>query len=165
MTEPWDDPVAALAKRFAAGDRTALLEAYERYSPAVLHLARATLTDVQRAEQVTRDTFVTAWAERETYDPARGSLLGWLLGIVRRDTDPTRSGLTTRVIEQLLIADELAHLRPLRRWMLELVLVDKLTYEQVARLTGMSRAAVEQSIGTGMRSLRRRVEAERGTQP
>lgn len=159
--EPRDDAVDTLAKRFASGEEAALQDTYERYGPAVLHLATSTSPGHRRAEQVTRDTFVAAWTDRESYDAAHGTLLGWLLAIAGSKLDLAEAPTASRVIEQLLIADELAELRPMRRWVLELALVDHLTYQQIARVTGTSVAAVQQNVSAGMMSLRRRLEMDR----
>lgn len=97
------DPPAQddLADRFRAGDETALREAYDRYGRAVLHLATSTLANRSDAEDVTQATFVAAWLGRETFDPTKGSLIGWLLGIGRRKViDRLRaSARETRVVE------------------------------------------------------------------
>jgi RNA polymerase sigma-70 factor (ECF subfamily) len=74
VTEESDD---ALAKSFLAGDESALRQAYDRFGGAVFHLALRSLTSQVDAEDVAQATFVAAWLKRDTFDPGRGSLLGW----------------------------------------------------------------------------------------
>ncbi|WP_229070544.1 RNA polymerase sigma factor [Actinoplanes sp. DH11] len=74
-----------LAERLRDGDERALRTAYDRYGAAVFHLAQRLLPgDATGAEDVTRSTFVAAWNGRDAFDPARATMLGWLLGIARR---------------------------------------------------------------------------------
>jgi RNA polymerase sigma-70 factor (ECF subfamily) len=73
-----------LSGRFRAGDEHALRELFDRYGPAVLHVVSTMLGNVSEAEDVVQATFVAAWQGHDTYEPARGSLLSWLLGIGRR---------------------------------------------------------------------------------
>src|SRR5690349_20567018 len=73
-----------LAERLRAGDETALRTAYDRHGAAVLYLAQRLLGNRADAEDVTQVTFVAAWTGRDGFDPQRGSVLSWLLGIARR---------------------------------------------------------------------------------
>jgi RNA polymerase sigma-70 factor (ECF subfamily) len=73
-----------LSGRFRAGDERALRELFDRHSAAVLHLVTTMLGNASDAEDVVQATFVAAWQGHDTYEPARGSLLSWLLGIGRR---------------------------------------------------------------------------------
>jgi RNA polymerase sigma factor (sigma-70 family) len=175
-------PDDGLAARFAAGDESALREAYDRYGRAVFHLATTTLSSRDDAEDVTQTTFVAAWLGRETYDPARGSLLGWLLGIARRKvvdrlralareqrvaetvrhlpvTPPSAAG-PDQVVDRLVMADELARLPTDQRRMLELAFYDDLTHQQIAQATGVPLGTVKSHIRRGMESLRRRWEVD-----
>ncbi|WCN82687.1 RNA polymerase sigma factor [Micromonospora sp. LH3U1] len=177
-----DPPVDDLDLRFRAGDEVALREAYDRYGRAVLHLATSMLANRADAEDVTQATFVAAWLGRDTFDPAKGSLIGWLLGIGRRKViDRMRaSARETRVVEtvrqlpepaqtspdpdrvvdRLVIADELARLPDDQRRMLELAFYDDLTHQQIATVTGVPLGTVKSHIRRGMASLKRRWEVD-----
>jgi RNA polymerase sigma factor (sigma-70 family) len=180
-----------LARRFAAGDETALRQIYDRYGRAVLHLALSTLATRADAEDVVQTTFVAAWLGRDGFDPTRGSLLGWLLGIARRKVVdrlramaredrvtesvrqasaalPTSGTNPDRVVDQLVVADELARLPREQRRMLELAFFDDLTHQQIATVTGVPLGTVKSHIRRGMASLRQRWEvdgAASGTRP
>ncbi|MGK5519965.1 RNA polymerase sigma factor [Micromonospora sp. URMC 107] len=180
-----DPPEDDLAARFRAGDESALREAYDRYGRAVLHLATSTLANRSDAEDVTQTTFVAAWLGRDTFDPAKGSLVGWLLGIGRRKViDRLRvSARETRVVEtvrqlpeaartapgpdtvvdRLVVADELARLPDDQRRMLELAFFDDLTHQQIATVTGVPLGTVKSHIRRGMASLKRRWEVDGAT--
>jgi RNA polymerase sigma-70 factor (ECF subfamily) len=178
--QPPDDD--RLAERFAAGDESALRAAYDRYGRAVLHLASSTLANRADAEDVTQATFVAAWMGRNTFDPHRGSLLGWLLGIARRKVvdrlravsredrivetvrqlpEPAQTGPDPdRVVERLVVADELARLPDDQRRMLQLAFYDDLTHQQIATVTGVPLGTVKSHIRRGMASLKRRWEVD-----
>src|SRR3954466_8406473 len=83
MTDP-SDRDGDLAEAFRGGNEHALRMAYDRYGAAVFHLATRVLSNRADAEDVTQATFVAAWLGRDTFDPDRGGMLGWLLGIARR---------------------------------------------------------------------------------
>lgn len=171
-----------LVERFRAGDETALRYAYDRYGGAVFHLASRSLANTADAEDVAQATFVAAWQGRQTFDPDRGSMLGWLLGIARRKViDRLRAAareartaetiralpepVTTdagpdRVVDRLVVADELAQLPQDQRRMLELAFYDDLTHPQISALTGVPLGTVKSHIRRGMASLRRRWEVD-----
>lgn len=65
------------------GDDDALALAYEIWGGLVHGLARRAVGPVE-AEDVTQQVFLAAWRARQTYDPARGPLGAWLVGITRR---------------------------------------------------------------------------------
>ncbi|MFC5924819.1 RNA polymerase sigma factor [Micromonospora vulcania] len=177
-----DPPADDLAVRFRAGDEAALREAYDRYGRAVLHLATSMLANGSDAEDATQATFVAAWLGRDTYDPAKGSLIGWLLGIGRRKViDRIRASAREtrvvgtvrqlpapaptgpdpdRVVDRLVIADELARLPDDQRQMLELAFYDDLTHQQIATVTGVPLGTVKSHIRRGMASLKRRWEVD-----
>ncbi|MFI7602355.1 RNA polymerase sigma factor [Actinoplanes sp. NPDC049681] len=175
-------PGDELAEQLRDGDERALRTAYEQYGGAVLLLAQRVLGNRADAEDVTQATFVAAWMGRETFDPERGSVLGWLLGIARRKavdrirsaareervSDTVRSqplpappvDTPERVVDRLVVADELNRLPSEQRRTLELAFFDDLTHPQIAAVTGLPLGTVKSHIRRGMANLRRRWEVD-----
>jgi RNA polymerase sigma-70 factor (ECF subfamily) len=65
------------------GSAEALAAMYDRHVRDVFALARRTTGDAGIAGDVVQETFLTLWDRAELFDPARGSLRGWLLAIAR----------------------------------------------------------------------------------
>jgi RNA polymerase sigma factor (sigma-70 family) len=180
-----DDPSGRdddLAKPFRDGDERSLRTAYDRYGGAVFHLATRLLANRADAEDVTQATFVAAWQGRETFDASRGSMLGWLLGIARRKAidrmrsaarenraaevimslpePPEQEETPERVLDRLVVADELARLPDEQRRTLEMAFYDDLTHPQISAVTGLPLGTVKSHIRRGMANLRRRWEVD-----
>lgn len=179
-------PHEDLAARFASGGDGALRAVYDRYGPAVLRVARAGLGDVHDAEDVVQTTFVSAWQARDSFDPAKGSLMTWLLTIARRRTVDLlrargRHEQATRVlyeagrpddqapdderpehvVDRLVVLDELASLPAEQRRVLVHAFYDDLTHQQIAARTGLPLGTVKSHLRRGMDRLRKRWEADR----
>src|SRR5437667_296569 len=74
------------------GDESALEALYVRYGGLVYTLARRIVGDPELAREVVQDTFLRSWDGRDTYDPERGRVPWWLMGIARnRAIDLLRS--------------------------------------------------------------------------
>jgi RNA polymerase sigma-70 factor, ECF subfamily len=56
---------------------------YDRHGGAVYSLAYRIVGDQSAAEDVTQEAFLSIWRSRARYDPSRGSVRAWALGIVR----------------------------------------------------------------------------------
>ncbi|MEU4419070.1 sigma-70 family RNA polymerase sigma factor [Actinoplanes sp. NPDC024001] len=172
-----------LAERLRAGDETALREAYDRHGAAVLYLAQRLLGNRSDAEDVTQLTFVAAWNGRDGFDPQRGTMLGWLLGIARRKVvdriraaaareqrttetvqnqqpAPEAAESPERIVDRLVVADELGRLPEEQRRTLELAFFDDLTHPQIAAATGLPLGTVKSHVRRGMASLRHRWEVD-----
>jgi RNA polymerase sigma-70 factor, ECF subfamily len=66
---------------------------YERHGGAAYSLAHRIVGDRATAEDVTQEAFLSMWRSRARFDPARGSVRSWSLGIVRnRAIDALRRG-------------------------------------------------------------------------
>ncbi|MEC5180428.1 DNA-directed RNA polymerase specialized sigma24 family protein [Arthrobacter sp. CG_A4] len=76
----WD---AGLNESFAAGDETALAEAYRQFSPLVHTLALRSLRDQAAADDVTQEVFIRVWRSRQAFDPGKARLPAWIVGITR----------------------------------------------------------------------------------
>ena len=73
----------ALLAGLAAGDRDASTAFVRRFQRRVYGLARTIVGDPGAAEDVAQEAFVRAWRYAASYDARRGTVLTWLLAIVR----------------------------------------------------------------------------------
>lgn len=171
---------AELARAFAAGRESALRSLYERYGTLVYRIALGITRSVHDAEDVTQQTFVSAWEGRASFNPLSGTLPGWLIGITRhRALDKIRADTRSdarkraaegilaavtdepeRIIDRIVIADELEQLSDDQRQVLELAFFDDLTHLQIAKLTGMPLGTVKSHLRRGIRKLRARWEVD-----
>jgi RNA polymerase sigma-70 factor (ECF subfamily) len=172
-----DPQETLLAIRFARGDEAALREAYDLWSPMVYRLGLRTLVGRADAEDLTQSTFVAAWRGRATYRPDRGGLCGWLMGIARRqlidrlrevrreqrageaakvaDPAPVTTPMVDRVVDRLVVADQLSRLADDQRRVVQLAFFDDLTHSQIANVTGMPLGTVKSHLRRGIERLRR----------
>lgn len=175
-----DDDITA-AFRDARAD--ALPRAYTRYSQLVFTIALQSLRSQADAEDVTQQVFVAAWRSRATFDPGRGNLAGWLVGITRNAvTDALRARQRETgvlrlvavqdndwapdleyVIDRVLLADELARLGDPQRDIMMMAFYTGLTHEQIAHSLGMPLGTVKSHIRRGLLRLRARMEADHVT--
>ena len=176
------DDLEQVVDAFRAGDARALAEVYARWSPLVYTLALRSCDTVADAEEVTRRVFTTAWTSRDSFDPGDASLAAWLIGITRdqvaaldvaRDQQPRP---TTRpaqappaspadgvrpqpgLVDQLKVLDELSHLDPVPRQVLQLALYDRLTHSQIAERLGLPAGTVRSQLRRGLAELRQQLE-------
>lgn len=182
MDVPSDEDVSAA---FGKGDPDALRLVYQRFGALVYSLARRSLSTVADAEDVTQQVFVSAWRGRDTFDPERGSLAGWLIAITRnRIADLLRvrqrddrallnvaAGAVTedpavpsdQVVNRVVLADELSRLPEAQRLVMTLAFYSDLTHEQIAEVLQIPLGTVKSHIRRGLLRLRSRLEADRAT--
>ena len=75
------DNDVALVESVGQGDSRALELLYERHNRGVYSLAVRLLGDTSAAEEVVQETFLKLWRQPSAYQPNRGRLLPWLLGV------------------------------------------------------------------------------------
>jgi RNA polymerase sigma-70 factor (ECF subfamily) len=69
--------------RLAAGDSQAAHALYQRHGRALLRFSAAMCRSRQAAEDMVHDTFLALMRERISFDPAQGSVFGYLCGVLR----------------------------------------------------------------------------------
>ncbi len=70
-------------KRLANGDGNAVRELYQRHGRALLRFSSAMCRSRQAAEDMVHDTFVALMREPVSFDPAQGTVFGYLCGVLR----------------------------------------------------------------------------------
>ncbi|MGW7332896.1 ECF RNA polymerase sigma factor SigK [Streptomyces sp. NPDC054840] len=78
--------------RVARGDQQAFTAVFEAVSGPVLGLVRTVLRDPAQSEEVAQEVLVELWRTAARYQPARGSVMNWVLTLAhRRAVDRVRS--------------------------------------------------------------------------
>ena len=77
-----NDSVTTLDAAFASGVAD-LRSVYDEHGRLVYAICRKSL-DEHTAKDVTQEVFVSAWKARDRYDPEKGTLGAWLVGITKR---------------------------------------------------------------------------------
>jgi RNA polymerase sigma-70 factor (ECF subfamily) len=178
LPEPDDVEVA---RRFAAGDEQALAWAYERWAGQVHGMAVRAFGPGPDAEDVTQQTFVSAWTGRAGYSAARGPLPAWLVGICRHKIADTWGRLDRQrrvteaaaveapvstpavdavVADRVLLLGELAQIGQPQRGIIELAFFEDLTHAQIAARTGLPLGTVKSHIRRTLERLRTRLEVD-----
>ncbi len=88
LSQPAEEnpPDAALAEWLVAigrGERDALAILYGQTAPRLMAVLVRLLHRRELAEEALHDVFVRVWHRAASFDPARGSAMGWLVAIAR----------------------------------------------------------------------------------
>lgn len=175
------DP-ARVDHAFASGE-IGLEPVYRRHAPLVHAICRRTL-DESAADDVTQDVFISAWRARHQFDPDRGALGAWLVGITRRkiidhirsearhadrrhtapsgSDDPVdrRTDIEIgRTIDRLVVADALRSLPERVREVVVLAHLEGLTHQEIAERTRLPLGTVKSDVRRGLARIRESLEA------
>ena len=95
-----------LVEQLLARDEGALREVIGTYGAAVHGMARRIVAEPSLAEEVAQDTFLALWRRPGAFDPARGSLQSFLLGVARnKGVDLVRREESRRRAKDALTAE------------------------------------------------------------
>jgi RNA polymerase sigma-70 factor (ECF subfamily) len=176
------DLLASLAK----GDLAAAACLYDRYASMLLALALRIVRDRAEAEDVLHDAWVTLNERSAQYSPERGSVVAWLVTLVRNlSIDRTRRRDRRGVILRRVAGEELkpaardpegqlldatrfaavrralASLPDVQRQTLEVAFFEGLSYPEIAAREGVPLGTIKSRAARALSSLREALDAER----
>lgn len=171
----------ALEEVFREGSDDALRRAYDSHGALIYTFCRRAVGN-DRADDVTQEVFLTAWRQRDRYDPERGALAGWLIGIARFKVlealrrrqlhliDDERTGSADMVspddveslADRMVLATALAELTPRARSLITLAFDEQLPHTEIAERTALPLGTVKSDIRRGLDRLRRHLERTDG---
>ena len=174
-----EDEWVQFVRRVAKGDQRALHSLYEQTHRIVFTLIVRITANRETAEEVTLDVFYDVWRKASTYDPANGSVVGWIMNQARSraidrlrfdqrkkrvNTYPHSLRPTTDIVDpqqaylfeeqSRLLRSALDVLTPEERDTIESAFFSELTYEEAARKLNQPLGTVKTRISSGLRKLR-----------
>ena len=189
-----EDAWVALVRAIAARDQRALRFLYESTHRLVFTFLARLVHDRQSAEELTVDTFHAVWCRAADYDPAGGSVLGWIMNQARSrgidrlryerrkkrtapplSDDAFRTGSTDShsaagdALEAMqqgeALRDSLSSLTADEREAIEAAFFRELSYPEVAVRLNQPLGTVKTRIRSGLEKLRQVLRASKGRQP
>lgn len=168
----------SILERIANGERTAFAELVQRYQqPLFGFLGRMGLTQAQ-AEDIAQDTFLRAWLNLQQFDPTRAQFITWLHTIARnlaftlltsRREQADVPGVVLEEVacsqpdpmqrlhvkqQQELLQTALLKLPMADRSALALAYVQGISLTEVARIEGVTLAAIKTRLHRARQTLR-----------
>lgn len=177
--------VDEIGQAFLQGHNDGLRLAYDAHSPLIYSFCRRALPE--SASDLTQEIFLTAWKARRQFDPDRGPLPAWLMGIAKnkvidahrkngrqvsiaasvevdghRAEPASAEAIVDELGDRMLLAEALSQLSERGRLVVELAFYEDLTHPQIAERTGLPLGTVKSDIRRGLARLRRYLEANNG---
>ena len=174
-----------LLRRIGLGDAEAIGELYDRYAAILFPLALRIVRDRAEAEDVVHDAFVTVADRATQFAPDRGTVVAWLVTLVRnlsidRTRRRERRGTLAREVlafepvasvespeSQIASASErsrirraLATLPEAQRTTLEIAFFEGLTYPEIAERENVPLGTIKSRAARALSSLREALERE-----
>jgi len=168
-----------LVRAIAKGDQQALHALYERAHRIVFTLTMRITKDRHAAEELTLDVFHDVWRRAPQYDPAGGTVIGWIMNQARsraidrlrfdqrkkrvnpHSDDPTPdlveldAGAVAMLREQReILRHALAVLTPAERQAIEAAFFSGFTYAEVAQELNQPLGTVKTRIRSALAKLR-----------
>jgi RNA polymerase sigma-70 factor (ECF subfamily) len=176
---------ATLVQSIAAGDQLALHALYEMAHRIVFTLIMRITANRETAEELTIDVFHDVWRRASRYDPANGTVLGWIMNQARSraidrlrfdsrkkrshgDVQPlTEAAADPRDVLELREQGEslraaLAALTPGERQAIETTFFAGLTHAEAAARLHQPLGTIKTRIRSGLHKLRQTLTVEAG---
>jgi RNA polymerase sigma-70 factor (ECF subfamily) len=180
---------AEVADRLLARDEQMLREVMREYGGAVFGMAKRVISDPTLAEEVAQDAFVALWRRPGAFDPDRGSLLAFLLGVTRNkavdlvrkeessrrttaslvteaevtSTEPPASEQMVEAERRQDVKNALSRLSEVQREAIVLAYFGGRTYREVADELGIPEGTAKTRLRDGLIRLRELMAMRRGT--
>jgi RNA polymerase sigma-70 factor (ECF subfamily) len=176
---------AQLLRDIGAGDVSAIGELYDRYAAVLFPFTLRIVRSRSEAEDVVHDAFVIVAERAAQYAPDRGSVVAWLVTLVRNlSIDRTRrrdrrgalarevlvhepvppvntpEAMTADAAERAKIRRALASLPEAQRTTLEFAFFEGLTYPEIAARQDVALGTVKSRAARALGALREALERE-----
>lgn len=166
-----------LAERLMVRDETALREVIAAYGGLVHGMARRVVAEPSLAEEVAQDTFLALWRRPGAFDPSRGNLKSFLLGVARNkaidlvrreealkrtkesltsemETTPSVTSFTDELDERGVVYQALSQLTQVQREAIVLAYFGGRTYREVASELGIPEGTAKTRLRDGLGKLK-----------
>ncbi|HXT85448.1 MAG TPA: sigma-70 family RNA polymerase sigma factor [Verrucomicrobiae bacterium] len=168
-----------LVQAIAGGDQLALHSLFEQTNRIVFTLIARITMNRETAEEVTLDVFYDVWRKASSYDPANGSVVGWVMNQARcraidrlrfdqrkkrMNTYPISLRPTTDIVDpqqaclfeeqSRVLQDALSVLSLEERKAIDTAFFSEMTYEQTAKNLNQPVGTVKTRIRSGLEKLR-----------
>jgi RNA polymerase sigma-70 factor, ECF subfamily len=176
---------AGAMQRILAGDDSALSELYDRHAPFVLGVALKIVRDQNDAEDVVHDAFIAIVERADQFRPERGSLIAWLVTVVRNlaldrarrrtrraqitdeelrhePSDPVLDPEALSWLEhrRAAVLAALARVSDAQRRTLEVAFFEGLSYPEIAEREGVPLGTVKSRAARALAALRAALEGD-----
>lgn len=155
-------------------DNGAFSYLYDHYSGALYGIIKQIVADVELANDVLQEVFVSIWKKIDSYDESKGRLFTWMLNIARNASiDKTRSRSFRQGLKQDPIVDDellyatvkpgvddyglkkmLFKLKNEQRMLIDLSYYQGFTHEQIAKALNIPLGTVKTRIRSALVQLR-----------
>jgi RNA polymerase sigma-70 factor, ECF subfamily len=183
---PPEQDWVVLVQSIAAGNQLALHALYERAHRVVFTLLMRITASRETAEELTIDVFYDVWRRAADFDPAKATVLGWIMNQARSraidrlrfenrkkrsnggDVEPP-AGMAADPADVLELREQgeklraaLATLTPGERQAIETTFFDGLTHVEAAERLNQPLGTIKSRIRSGLHKLRHALTAEAG---
>lgn len=167
----------AILKRVANGDRNAVEDCLKKYGGLVWSLARRMTRDPGDAEDAVQEIFVDIWKNASRFDESKSSETTFIAMIARRRLIDKIRYSTRRIsadsLEDVLLepftradkdmqvsmearqaAEAMRNLRPEQQQVLSLSIIQGMSHQEIAEVTGMPLGTVKTHARRGLMAVR-----------